>query len=196
MSAQHVLFTTAARESQSVFRQALQALARPGSVYQLPEVRPFPRLEARYGYALLSAVADHEVSIAVTGASDAEAAFASLGTGARPVPPEEADYVLALADDPGLPRRVQRGLPDTPELGATLIVVVRTVGAGGLALGLTGPGVASSASLSVTGLVRETVLARNEACAEYPLGIDLLVVDGDGRLAGIPRTTNVTLEAN
>jgi alpha-D-ribose 1-methylphosphonate 5-triphosphate synthase subunit PhnH len=194
MSTQSILFTSAARESQAVFRAVLQALARPGRIYQLPAVREFPRADARYGYAILAALADGEVSICLTGASEAECAFASLGTGARLSRVGEADYALALEDDPTVPISLTRGELETPEDGATLVALVRRIGADGLALSCAGPGVRSSTRLRVAGLSSETMAARNVACSAYPLGIDLILVDVDGRVAGIPRTTTVTVE--
>ncbi|MBK7726783.1 MAG: phosphonate C-P lyase system protein PhnH [Dehalococcoidia bacterium] len=34
------------------------------------------------------------------------------------------------------------------------------------------------------------------ACGSYPLGIDLFLVDAEGRLVGLPRTTRITPEAS
>lgn len=194
MSTQNIVFTPAAKESQAIFRAALQALARPGRVYKLPQVRDFPRAEARYAYAVLAALADHEVSICVTGATEAEATFASLGTGARLAAVAEADYVLALEDDATVPASLKRGELEVPEGGATLIARVEQLGAGPLCLLLAGPGVLNAGELSVTGLSTETIGARNVACASYPLGIDVFLVDPDGRMAGIPRTTILCAE--
>jgi alpha-D-ribose 1-methylphosphonate 5-triphosphate synthase subunit PhnG len=87
---------------QAVYRAALQALARPGGSTSCPVCAISPRggsLRVR----ALAALADHEVSIAVTGATEAETAFASLGTGARLTAASEAGYVLALEDDPSFP---------------------------------------------------------------------------------------------
>ena len=86
MSTQAVVFTPAARRAQAVFRAALQALARPGQIATFPEGPDFPVGAARHAYALLLALADQEVTLAVTGADEPTTRFASLGTGSRLVP--------------------------------------------------------------------------------------------------------------
>jgi hypothetical protein len=45
--------------------------------------------------------------------------------------------------------------------------------------------------LLVGGAGAGLVSARNAAVADYPAGIDLFVVDGAGRLAGLPRSTQL-----
>ena len=43
----------------------------------------------------------------------------------------------------------------------------------------------------VDGLGRGWVELRAERCSEYPLGLDLYLVDGAGRLVGLPRTARL-----
>lgn len=121
-----------------------------------------------------------------------EAAGVAGPDGARPVGPERATVAAAPAARaaiilPALPR----GTLLHPEEGALLIVMVA-----GLAEAEGGPryrvsrGAAGGRTrdLSVTGLPDGFVAARAAATADYPLGVDILLVDETtGRLAGLPR---------
>lgn len=195
MTTQPIRFAAAARESQAVFRAAMQALARPGELHALPEVAPFAVERARSAFALLAALADHEVCIAVTGGRADDAIAARLATGSRLVEPEVAEYVLALSDDAALPALLDRGTIETPEHGATLICAVEALGdEGTLVLSLQGPGVPGASRARVTGISRETFAARSAACESYPMGIDMFLVDRRGLCIGLPRTTVVRVE--
>jgi alpha-D-ribose 1-methylphosphonate 5-triphosphate synthase subunit PhnH len=76
-----------------------------------------------------------------------------------------------------------------PELGATIVRVVED-GFPRLAVVLEGPGVDARHETSIP-LTRPELAARDRACANYPLGIDLVFVETDGRVAALPRTTRV-----
>jgi alpha-D-ribose 1-methylphosphonate 5-triphosphate synthase subunit PhnH len=196
MTTQAVVFTPAARRAQAVFRAALQALARPGQISTFPEGADFPVGAARHAYALLLALADQEVTLAVTGADEPTTRFASLGTGSRLVPVPQAEYLLAVEDPGALLLQLHRGTLETPEDGATAIIAVEELGGEGLRLRLAGPGIPGTNTLAVRGISPATVAARNEACQDYPLGIDLFLVDREGRCVGIPRTTQTEMEGD
>lgn len=191
---QAILFTPSARDAQANFREALDCLSRPGSIGKLTSAA-FPAPRARHAYALLLALADQEVSIAVSGGDETLARFASLGTGSRQADWQKALYVLCLQDPDEQLLTLRRGTDELPEDGATAILCVQSL-AEGQDLRLSGPGIDGNVSLSVSGLSATSVVARNQACESYPLGIDLFLVDPEGRLAGIPRTTRITMEGN
>ena len=190
---QAIIFTPVARDAQANFREALDCLSRPGTLGKLAPAA-FPLPGARAAYALLLALADQEVSIAVLGGDEPLARFASLGTGARLAEPATAWYVLCLADPGQQLAELRRGTDEFPEDGATAIVCVERLGEGALSLSLTGPGIRQDTQLRLSGLSHDAIRARNTACGQYPLGIDLFLVDADGRVAGIPRTTRITVE--
>jgi alpha-D-ribose 1-methylphosphonate 5-triphosphate synthase subunit PhnH len=86
------------------------------------------------------------------------------------------------------------GTLEEPWRGATLILEVSRLSEGGEVL-LEGPGIASRSALGVEGLETGWLSLRAERCAEYPLGLDLILVDRDGRLAALPRTCRAWREA-
>jgi alpha-D-ribose 1-methylphosphonate 5-triphosphate synthase subunit PhnH len=59
----------------------------------------------------------------------------------------------------------------------------------GCELRVSGPGVKALNRLSVVGLDARYLEERSKANRFYPMGIDLLFVDAEGRVAGVPRTS-------
>lgn len=120
---------------------------------------------------------------------DAGLAAALARTGGRALPPELAPYQLyPELDEAGLAAlaRAPLGTYLDPDLGATLILGCR-IGEGPT-LTLVGPGIARALSVRIGGLPPR--LWQLRAAATYPLGWDMLLVDGD-QLLGLPRTTAV-----
>ncbi len=194
MTAQAVVFTPDARQSQEDFREVLECLARPGRLGRVGE-SPFPLTGARHAYALLRALADQEVSISIDGAEESVARFASLGTGSRLVESEVADYVLFLTDPGDQLAHLCRGELEVPEFGATAVVLVESLASGDRYV-VSGPGVPGAREFRMSGISPATLVARDAACAFYPLGIDIVFVDPGGRMVGLPRTTVIERQAD
>jgi len=198
-----------AHRAQSTFRVALDALARPGRVLRLPwgaEDAPGSPWVA----ALLLTLLDHETSLWVD--PPPVATYLRQRTGARLVPLADAGFAVADVGTLGpgvledLLRRLRRGTLAYPDEGATLVLSVPrlaaledgSVGAcgadgAGLVVALSGPGVPAGQSrrLLVGGVGPGLVEARRDAVADYPAGIDLFLVDGEGRIAGLPRSAQL-----
>jgi hypothetical protein len=98
-----------------------------------------------------------------------------------------------------------RGTFLDPHLGATIFLEVEILlpsasgspaaGGPGRSWILEGPGVDGRSVLACgpgdaefLGLILE---ARSRACSEFPLGVDLVILDREGRVACLPRTTSV-----
>jgi alpha-D-ribose 1-methylphosphonate 5-triphosphate synthase subunit PhnH len=94
----------------------------------------------------------------------------------------DAAELLAAAD---------RGTEIEPERGATIARVVRGT-CPHTAVRLAGPGVDGELRTSLA-LRPSEVAARAEACAAYPLGIDLVILEASGHVAALPRTVSVSL---
>lgn len=189
--------------TQQTFRVALAAMTTPGRIGQLawePELSDQIAGPDRWLAALLLALADHEVSLAVELADRSATVSAEIGrwTRAATATPDTADMVVAEAAtiESGLPARLRRGSLQYPDDAALLIIQVGRLGAdasGGTDLSLEGPGVDGRISLRVDDLGPALIASRDVAVSQYPTGIDLLLVDRDGRIAGIPRTTVIAV---
>lgn len=196
------------RASQHIFRVVLDALANPGTVQPgivHPRLLPEPAFANPYAVSLLLTLLDHEVSLHVAPGPDAATVADFLARRTRVALtdaglPDLAAFVTAQAEsiDNGLPERLRRGSLEYPDDGATLVVDVPSLDqgeTGSLELTLTGPGIASVRRLRLSGLSPAFFQSRNRAVAQYPMGIDLLLIDRAGRVVGLPRTTDLTIYA-
>jgi phosphonate C-P lyase system protein PhnH len=107
-----------------------------------------------------------------------------------PVPVAEAELlVVGGASSGGALARLPRGDEAHPEAGATAVYAVSEAAAV-QRVRLRGPGVPGRLDTELL-LDGPELDARDAACATWPLGVDLLVVDPRGRVAALPRTTRV-----
>ncbi|WP_275096167.1 phosphonate C-P lyase system protein PhnH [Sedimenticola hydrogenitrophicus] len=169
---------------QFVFRRLLEAFSYPGRVASVARTDAAPVLSL-----LLATLVDAEIALAdpqgLIGADD----WRRLG--ARRAAPEKAHFIVARGDlapafEPSL------GTLESPERGATVVLQVESLGVGA-PLSLSGPGIDGAATLAVGGL-DPTWLARRAAWnSAFPLGVDVILVDGT-RLAALPRTTRIKFE--
>lgn len=185
--------------AQQVFRAAMDAFARPGTVHRLPPASVPARVPAVV--VPLLALADIMTPIAALQSGETPVAEATERAArlvnARVVPPAEARFGLALAEPDDL-SALNRGSHWSPEDGAMLFQRVASVEAGTEAGGegawrLTGPGVkpGAPAMLRVGGLGERFVEQRAERVSDYPAGIDVLLVSDDGAIAALPRTSSI-----
>lgn len=180
---------------QLIFRDLLLATSRPAEILTLPDV------STNAAEAVLLTLLDVEVTFRVLGPDGAAAreleVRLSSATGAGVAPVAETDFALIPGvDSDGAIRELKRGTLEAPETGATAIYLVDRLAEfaeerGQLALTISGPGVPGSRSLGVEGLSVEELENLQESRAYYPLGVDVYLVDGSGRLAGLPRSVRV-----
>ena len=184
------------RETQLTFRVLLDAMARPGTVRHLPVAAEGAPVNPWMAAALLTLL-DHEVGLAVDRFSGADALerYVRQRTAARVTPSEQADFVVSSRDtlDASLPLRLRQGTLEYPNDSTTLLILVPPLGTEhGLRLDLAGPGVPTGHQAWIGGLAPAFFAARDEA-AEYPCGIDLLLIDPSGQVLALPRSTKITV---
>jgi len=165
---------------QALFRRILDATARPGRIADLSDL-----LDGRpAALAALATFCDKTQTLAdLTGAlTDTDLAFLDV----RVVAVDRAGFILAHGSVvPEVSPRL--GSLEAPEAGATLVVTVESL-TDGVPLTLTGPGIATAATLAPQGLSPDWLTARARWCADFPLGVDMVLADAT-RLAILPRTT-------
>jgi alpha-D-ribose 1-methylphosphonate 5-triphosphate synthase subunit PhnH len=100
----------------------------------------------------------------------------------------DGDQTLVVTDQRGATAAfagADVGTEEEPERGATVVVV------GGeevTPVTVEGPGVAEPFEVNLP-LARAAIEARQAACSRYPLGVDTVLIDAQGRVLGLPRTT-------
>lgn len=193
-------------DSQAIFRGLLDGLARPGTVMDLA---PFPTQgEGSAGmhpaFELLARVLlDAHTSFAVVASDDAEASHLSRWlralTLAATQPATEAAHLFIARGAPAAVSAIAsagRGTLEDPHLGTTIILEVVALASGPTLAGdapryrIEGPGIDGSLTIAVASPC-DWVAARAPQVAEFPLGIELLLVDEKQQLLALPRTTRV-----
>jgi alpha-D-ribose 1-methylphosphonate 5-triphosphate synthase subunit PhnH len=207
--------------SATVFRSLLAALSRPGNILALPEPDALSGIPNgdnlsgdidvnggdpynRYALGVLATLLDPETTFVLgvaTGWLEQETSLSrwlQRFTGARMVPAVRANFALCLDGESGARLAdLPQGRDAEPEDSATALISVSHISAhprdGATVLELRGPGIRESATLAISGLPEATLEAIDATRRVYPLGIDVFLIDAEGRSAGLPRTTRVSL---
>jgi len=189
-------------DSQRVFRAAMDALARPGTVQEAgmlssasgPASVPAPLMQATA--ALCLTLADFETPIWIQpgielSQHEALVAWLRFHCGCPLVSDAAAAHFAIVHDlDSLLPLDTfNAGTAEYPDRSATLLIQVPTFAAGSGAL-LRGPGIRDSAQFDIAGLPADFWREWNANHALFPCGIDAIFCSGN-RIAGLPRTTKV-----
>lgn len=170
-----------------MFRMILTAMSHPGSVYPVPDLEQ----DTDPLTSFLGCIMDNEVGFAVIDDHELEARLLKM-TGSRPSPVSDADFIIALQGSTQKSMdRFKRGTLEYPDQGATVVYRVETLGYGNLSITLTGPGVDGETDLDMAGLDLEELGQLKDVNIEFPLGIDALFIDRTGRIAAIPRSSQI-----
>ncbi|MDD5027931.1 MAG: phosphonate C-P lyase system protein PhnH [Rhodoferax sp.] len=168
-----------APHQQAVFRQLMRAFSYPGRIETLAD-----------GDALtqtLATLVDSQATLA-----DPQNLMDTLThqrLQARMTASGRAQFVVANGCQPPSLEPCL-GTLESPERGATILLKVTTLGEGAC-WQLTGPGIAGTQRLTVTGLHPEWLTHRQVWNDGFPLGVDMILMDAT-RVAALPRTTSVT----
>lgn len=182
-------------DAQRHFRTLLAAIAEPGRPQALLAPLPAPpgRLHPA-AWALLLTLVDLETPLwldpALDPAGDAAASLRFHSSCPLPALPTAASFALLPEPNAALPlTRFPRGTPDYPDLGATLLIQVDDQ-AGGTAVRLAGPGIEAPFETRLPGIGPALLAALAADRADYPLGLDLVLV-GLASVIGLPRSTRL-----
>lgn len=177
-------FATAPQQSARAFRAALEAMARPGSIWIVEGAMPPAPMSVAAGVLILT-LCDGTTPLYLGASFDLPVIrdWVTFHTGAPLVAAEAAAFAYGTWTDLTPADRFDIGLPDYPDRSTTLIVEMPTLVADGMRL--TGPGIADVAQLSLP-----EVAAFRANRALFPQGFDTYLTCGN-RLAGLPRSTIV-----
>ncbi len=166
------------------FRAALEAMARPGTIWTVTGAQPPAPMSMAAGVLILT-LCDGTTPVHLGPSLDRPLLrdWVTFHCGAPLVSAAAAQFAVGTWADLTPVTRFAIGLPDYPDRSATLIVEMPDLRADGARL--TGPGIGAIAHLSLP----ETEAFRANR-ALFPLGFDTYLTC-DGRLAGVPRSTKV-----
>lgn len=184
---------------QNTFRTVTTAFSFPGTCHTI--AREAAGIDDDLGLAppfLLTALMllDSEVTFAVVDdLGQKHEQLISRLTYSRAVGVAEADFVFvpdSETDAAPVFLASRSGNLVNPELGATIVLGADSLGpdAGHHCLLLHGPGIKEENTLYVE-RHPSWVDARSQKNHEFPLGVDVILLTADGRLAALPRTTRI-----
>lgn len=196
--------------AQRAFRSVLDAFARPGTVQSIELAPGNPARPAALDAALEAATrlfVDQAVTFCVADSeTDATTAYLTSETHACRAPLRDADFVVvpARADAQTAREAVAeacRGTLTSPEKGATVLMgcarLAEVPEDGQVAepavhvVALRGPGVERENRFAVDRA--DWLRARDARGDEFPCGIEIVLVDPDGRVVAVPRSSRATL---
>ena len=189
-------FPDPVRDSQTVFRVVLDAMANPGRIAPLPVLVEAQDRLGPSAAAICLALVDYETPLWLdpTLASPGAAGYLGFHTGAPMASgPETAGFAVLE----GATTRLEvfnTGSDAYPEQGATVIIQVPDLSTEG-PLTLSGPGIDGQRRLGVVGVPDRFWGERAAVNGGFPRGLDLIFCAGR-RIAALPRTTTVRLAEN
>ena len=185
-------------DTQRIYRLTLDAMARPGKVNFLSARRLNPPSGLNQAAAAVAlTLLDNETGFCVLPSEQAINDYLMLNTGAAFYPVNFAEFIIVSGkENHAQLREVCCGTLISPEKGATLIIMVDSLGAtaSGMKLQLSGPGIKDSSYLHISGLDKENLEVISEMNQEYPLGVDVIYADNAGNVACVPRSSSLRWE--
>ncbi len=200
--------------AQQTFRVLLNAMSRPGMVHQLAvrDGEPtevgvlFTLLDFEVRYAIANPGTQRDTQRDMQRDTRSEGDIAALEqriallTGSQRVAIGDAAFVLSYGPLPhGAWGELRRGTLAYPDGGATVIFVVPQIGEASVSderveVVLTGPGVETEQRLMIAGLPTTEFQEFARVNADYPMGVDVMLIDPSGRVACIPRSSAVRVQ--
>ncbi|NPV91847.1 MAG: phosphonate C-P lyase system protein PhnH [Firmicutes bacterium] len=181
-------------DTQRYFRLVMDAMARPGKIQQLPGLRfdPPPGLNP-YAVGIAITLMDNETTFSLLPDRQFWREYLRLNTGSRPVELGQAEFVLVEGGlDLAEMASLNRGSLQFPERSTYLILMVEGITedeGSGLSLQIQGPGIRHKRRVNLTGLMGINLLRLMVLNREFPLGIEAIIVDRNGRLICLPRSS-------
>jgi alpha-D-ribose 1-methylphosphonate 5-triphosphate synthase subunit PhnH len=183
---------------QIIYRKMIDSTARPGTISQLQEQAEKLELETgclKSTLLLALVLLDTEVTFAMIGEESARAAtLINQLTYAKESEVHEADYIFILRSattHQGEQAILAAKIGDlvNPHHAATLIIEADEVSQDRDLL-LSGPGIKEVSPLQVTTKLN-WLEPRSTQNREYPMGIDMILVDPEHHTVCLPRTTQI-----
>ena len=189
-------FGDLARDAQASFRATMDAMARPGTIKSTPVPVNAPQPLNPTMAMLALTLCDFDSPIWLDDnitQSEAAKSFIAFHTSA-PVTKDKSAAQFALLTSPASISNLSefaQGTDEYPDRSTTLIIQVDAISNAPFAT-LSGPGIETTASLSVEGL-DETFWSQAQRNSQlFPRGIDFIFVS-DTQLCCLPRSTKINL---
>jgi len=188
-------FADPVTDAQSAFHAVMHAMANPGRIYPLARAATPPQpLTPELG-VIAATLLDHDATVwcdAAITAQESATAWLTFHTGAPRIDNAGAAQFALISNVSLLPSLAEfsQGDAEFPDRSTTVVLAVASLN-NGQGYVLKGPGIDGERVLHVDGLPKDFVKQWRENGAQYPLGVDLVLVS-DGAVAALPRTTRIS----
>ncbi len=184
---------------QRAYRKLLAAMSKPGAIEKISNEAAKVDMDIHFYPAtliLMLMLLDSEVSFHIVG--EEQQMITSLIhqlTYSSHSPLEEADYIFVLsgakeAEGQKAIKAAKEGNLVDPHASATLIFEVEELSKSN-GLMMKGPGIEERDCIGVA-VFENWVEEREMRNSQYPMGIDIILVDRASRIVGLPRTTQLS----
>ncbi len=188
-------------DAQVHFRILLDAMAHPGKLFSFEEIEieripGIPNGVFYIAFALLNS----DVRFAFLGESSLSATeMITQNTSSLKGNPELVDFVFFSGNmEASFIQDCKKGNLSYPEEGASLVVYLDKLStqflSGSLEIILTGPGIEKENRVYLQGLNIKTLEMLKEINSEFPLGLDIYLVDQNDQFIAIPRSAVLTFK--
>lgn len=185
-------------DTQEIFRTMLHCMSRPGTIENIEEIGS-PTGQHEY--------CGHSIFVNAITLLDAEVLFHVVGENAESIGEHfssftfskvgelhEADYIFIMkdADEKMISdvfKKAKKGTLENPQQSATILIETDMLAVGNQ-LALEGPGIEYTESVEIDAS-EYWIDERAEANKEYPLGIDMILIDVRSNMMCLPRTTMI-----
>lgn len=187
-------------DAQRHFRVLLDAMSRPGKISKLNDTDIHPpiglnKASALIGFALLNA----DVKFWVDPALNEIIEYIKLNTASDWAVSSEADFIFgSKTNDLTAVFEAKTGSLLYPEAAATVIFQIHLLGENkfpeSMDISLKGPGVKEKNTFFASGLSEQLLEMVQLKNIEFPLGIDLILVDHYNQFVCIPRSNTIQFQ--
>ena len=186
--------------TQDIFRKLVDCFARPGTTAPMPMLAKV-NVNGLYDetMSVMMALLDGEVSFCIASTNEQLQKDVRMLTGAKITNLAEADFIVIPHDATvqqveTVFRNAKTGDLIDPQKSATILYEVAP-NASRNNFSLQGPGIKTTYEIAM-GISQQLMEIRAMRNKEFPLGIDLIMIDKQQEVYAIPRTTVMTEVAN
>jgi alpha-D-ribose 1-methylphosphonate 5-triphosphate synthase subunit PhnH len=183
----------AEKRDHTTFRKLVDCMASPGTVASIRQSAP-SGAPGEPAVAVLESLLDDEVTFAAHRIDDTIRERVLRATESILADLHTAD--CALVDGAGAVEaaRWARSRSGAPTGSAIVVVMCRSLTGGPVSLRLSGPGIDDEARLEVDGVPAEFFSEMSRRNANFYHGIDVILVAGDGTVACVPKSSQISLD--
>lgn len=179
-------------KNQKNFRSIMDSLAYPGKINKIINFEKYRGKLYPQTIDLVMTLIDSEVSFNIVAGDDLAKEEIQIRTNAKLDDISNADYIVVpLSQGENIEEflgNAKRGSLINPHMSSTFIIETKNLKDEGDIL-MTGPGIKDVNRINFYNF--NWITKRNEINADFPMGIDIFLIDESSNLLCIPRTTKI-----